>query len=166
MSPSKPLRNFTQLSQIATKLSTRLLTFMNWSEWGDKLWNGTTFWLPRYLLTPKSWQRWVTSISKSRMSSKLSTTTRKATGTIQQRSTSSLVWECTMPSRICLKRLSFSLKEHFRFSLKRWSGSWWLPLAIEEWTYSMKRLRFTRTSTLTTQIISTVWEDWSRLGRN
>ena len=149
------LRNFTLSFQIVMKLFTKLLMSTSSLEWEDKLSNGTTFSSPRSQPTLRFLPKWVISTNKSKMSSKLFTITKRVIDTTQQRLMSSLVSVCTMPNKICSKRLSFTSKEHLKFRRKKWNGNSWLLHATAGWIFLTRHLRFTKRSTtitLTTSI--------------
>ena len=116
-------RSSIPLFQTATRLFTRLLMSTNLLAWGVKLSNGITFSLPKWVQILKSLPRWAIYINRNRTNSRPSTSIKSHTVTTLQK----LMWfpvsVCTMPSKICLKKLFFTSKGQVRSSPRRSSGS-------------------------------------------
>ena len=140
--------------------------FTSWSEWEGNHSNGTiSLWL-RCQLTQRFSLRWVTSINRNKMNSKLSTITKSHTDTTLQKLMLSHVLVCIMLNRICLKRQFFSSRELLRSKAKRLNGNSWSLLATEEWTYLMMRCKCMKTSTVKTMTILIASEALFRSERN
>lgn len=145
---------------------TRLLTCTSWFSRVAKPSSGTISSSRKCLATLKFWRRWAISTSKSKMSSKLFTSTRSHIATTRQRSMWSHVSACTTQRTTSLKRQLFTSNVPSSASPRKTSGPSWSLRATDAWTCLMRLWRSMRIFMSRTPTILTACEAWFKSGRS